>query len=400
MTYLLIFITCALIVIAGISISNVFLLPRLRRTRAAYEPPFVSVLIPARNEAHVIGRTVKALLAQDCSNFELIVLDDASEDGTGEVARQAGAGDSRLRVLPGVPLPSGWIGKSWACHNLSQHARGDLLVFTDADVIWQPEALSAVVEQMQRTQAHMLTVWPTQTTSTPAERLIVPLMAFAIIGYLPVLLTHYSRFSITAAANGQCMAWRRAAYQRVGGHTIVAANVLDDVTLARAAKRAGLRIRMFDGNHLIGCRMYDGWSSVRDGFAKNILAGYGSVPALLAGTVFHLLTFIAPWFMLLLPDYRLWAVLLIAVGVLVRMLTASYTHQRLLDALFMPISVLMMTRIALHSIMWHYTGGPRWKGRSLKQASSNDQANTLQNPQEDTTWLSNPSSSSVQVSGD
>lgn len=401
MIALLVFVSLALIGIAAVTISNMFVFKRLQPGQPPTNGlPLVSILIPARNEAAVIAQTVRVLLAQSYTHFELIVLDDASDDGTGDLARAAGAGDTRLRVIPGTPLPAGWMGKSWACHNLARHARGEILIFVDADVQWQPDALAAILTQMQRSNAAMLTVWPTQTTITATERLVVPLMAFAIVGYLPIALTHYSRFSITAAANGQCMAWRRAAYKQIGGHTLVANNVLDDVTLARAAKGAGLRIRMYDGNDLVGCRMYTSWPEVRDGFAKNILAGYGSVAALLLATVFHLLVFIAPWFWLLLPQYSLWAALLIAIGILIRALTAAYTRQRVRDALFMPISVLLMTRIALRSIQWHYTGGPRWKGRIIGAQHTDTSADNTPQSTEVNTWLSHPSSSSAQVSGD
>ncbi|PJF34087.1 MAG: glycosyl hydrolase, partial [Candidatus Thermofonsia Clade 1 bacterium] len=117
------------------AISNVLLFPRLRRLTPS-ETPFISILIPARNEAAVISQTVRSLLAQTYAHFELIVLDDNSADGTGQVVCTTAAGDLRLRVLNGAPLPDGWSGKNWACHQLSQAARGDWLLFSDADVCW------------------------------------------------------------------------------------------------------------------------------------------------------------------------------------------------------------------------------------------------------------------------
>jgi chlorobactene glucosyltransferase len=340
------------------------------------EPPFVSVMIPARNESAVIGQTIRHLMRQSYPHYEVILLDDNSTDGTAEAAAQHGD-DERLRIMRGAALPEGWMGKNWACHQMSQTAKGDILVFTDADVQWAPEALSSLVSAMQSTRADLYTVWPTQHTVTWAERLCVPLMAVVVIGYLPVIGTHYVPLSVFGAANGQCMAWRRHAYQLTCGHEAVFDNVLEDVTLARMVKGAGLRLRMADGNHLISCRMYNDWRSVRDGYAKNILAGYGnSVLALVLATIFHWLIFLFPWVWLgfgwtvdaLSIGWPAWPLALIVIGLTIRALTAAFTHQRVLDALLLPVSVLLMTRIAFQAIWWELRyGGPTWKGRVVRR---------------------------------
>jgi chlorobactene glucosyltransferase len=212
----------------------------------------------------------------------------------------------------------------------------------------------------------LLTIWPTQITKSWSERLVVPLIAFAILGYLPVLPVYYTRWPIFAAANGQCLLFTRSAYQQCGGHAAVRGNVVEDVGLAQRVKKVGLRLRMADGNRLVSCQMYPGgWSQVRAGFAKNILAGHGySVPFLLLSTVFHWLVFILPWVWLFFGGGE-FALGLGLAGVLLRALTAAYSHQRILDALLMPLSVVLMTRIALQSITWHYTGSAAWKGRAI-----------------------------------
>ncbi len=367
MDVLLIFISGALVVIACLAIMNVLIMPRLHPTDVITNAPLVSVLVPARNEANVISQTVTCLLAQDYPNFELIVLNDHSTDNTLSITENASNGDVRFRIINGEALPNGWFGKNWACYQLSQVARGDILVFTDADTRWQPHALNALITSVQLANVDLYTVWTTQETHTWAERLVVPLMGFVVLGYLPIVMTHYTPFSAFAAANGQCMAWKRNAYERIGGHRAVANNVLDDVSLARIAKSHGASLRMADGNQLIQCRMYDSWVSVRDGYAKNILAGYGnSVIALLIATLFHWVIFLLPLMWLFTPTLHLTGFLLLALGILVRALTASFTRQRTQDALLMPLSVLLMTRIAFQSLYWHFTGGARWKGRILQ----------------------------------
>lgn len=363
LSLLLAFVAFALFIIGLTTLANILMFPRLGRPLhpVPETEPSISFLIPARNEAAVIGSTVAALLAQEYPNFEIVLLDDGSTDGTTELALAAGEGNSRLRVLPGRTLPSGWLGKNWACQQLSEAATGDLLIFTDADVRWESRAAVALVGELSFGEADMLTIWPTQETITWAERLVVPQMALAIIGYLPILAVHAFPWPIFAAANGQCLAFRREAYNRIGGHAAVAGEVVEDVIFARRLKAMGLRLRMADGQGLIHCRMYNGWPSVRDGFAKNILAGHGgSVAILLASTIFHWLVYVLPW-VLWLFDWRF--LILAIVSVLIRAVTASFTRQRVSDALLMPVSVILMTLIAGRSILWHYRGGPHWKGR-------------------------------------
>jgi chlorobactene glucosyltransferase len=374
MIFILLFVTLALITITLITIVSTVTFPRLRAASASDHQPQVSILIPARNEAAVIGQTVRRLLAQTYPHFEIIILDDNSTDNTAAIAHAAGNDDPRLKILPGSPLPSGWLGKNWACHQLAQAASSEWLIFTDADVIWSPGALAALLAKIQHTQADLLTIWPTQHTVTWGERLVVPLMALVIIGYLPLPLVHHTPWSPFAAANGQLLAFRRKAYQAVGGHLAVRGEIVEDIILARLVKKQRLRLRMADGADVISCRMYQNWPEVRDGYAKNIIAGYGNrVICLVLATVFHWLIFLAPWLWLALgwldhslPGWPLWPLVLIGLGVGVRMLTAAVTRQRLADALLMPVSTLLMTRIALQAIWWRWRyGGPRWKGRTM-----------------------------------
>ncbi|MBE2197271.1 MAG: glycosyltransferase, partial [Anaerolinea sp.] len=139
-----IFVSFALLIVWLTAVSNFLFFPRLQTATPA-SAPFVSLLIPARDEAAVIASAVQLLLAQQYPHFELIVLDDGSTDGTAVLAQQAAASDPRFRLIQGQPLPPGWLGKNWACHQLSQAAQGEILIFTDADVQWQPGALAAVI---------------------------------------------------------------------------------------------------------------------------------------------------------------------------------------------------------------------------------------------------------------
>ncbi len=367
------FILSALVVISLITVVNTLTFPRLKKSTPASQP-FVSLLVPARDEARTIQATVARLLAQDYPDFEMIVLDDASTDGTAALATQAGEGDRRLQVIGGKGLPQGWTGKNWACQQLGEAAKGELLVFTDADVGWAPGALRAVVACMQATRADTFTVWPTQEAVSWAERLVVPLMMYTITSYLPEIAVRKIPWASFAAANGQCLAFRRPAYQALGGHNAVRQIVVEDIALARLTKRAGLHLVMALGNGQIYGRMYHDWRQVREGFAKNILAGHGGQPLFLfISAVFHWLIFLAPWawlgagaFTASIPGWPEYPLAMIALGLGSRLLSAAATRHALPDALLMPVSVLLMTAIATQSVWWHFSqGGPRWKGRVI-----------------------------------
>ncbi|MBZ0305359.1 MAG: glycosyltransferase family 2 protein [Anaerolineae bacterium] len=352
-----------LLILLLTSLLNAATFPRLKHSSESPSAS-VSILIPARNEARVISRTIQQLMAQIHENYEVILLDDQSSDGTGELARAVAPDDSRLKIISGLPLPAGWLGKNWACDQLSQAAQGQFLIFTDADVEWDQHALPALLSHFK--QYDMLTVWPTQKTVTWGERLCVSALALAIISYLPEIMVRKSPFAIFAAANGQCLAFKREVYTQIGGHEAVRDNIVEDVALARRVKQAGKKLIMLDGNHLIRCRMYQNWPEVRNGFAKNILAGHGNSLLFLAvSTLFHWAVFILPWIWLIV-DGGIFPLILVAGGLLVRAVGLWVTHQRLQDALFMPLTVILMTIIAAQSAWWQSRhGGPQWKGRTF-----------------------------------
>ncbi len=372
-------IAAALAAFTVIVLTNLAAYPRLRPGPSA--PQSVSVLLPARNEARVIGATVSSLLASSTAIDELIVLDDGSTDGTADLARAAAGGDPRLRVITGAPLPEGWLGKNWACHQLSQAARGEYLLFTDADVAWRPGAIEGLIALRARLGADLLSVWPTQMTVSWAERLVIPLITFADWAYLPVLAVHHVTWPAWAAAAfsaaiGQCLFFTRDAYARSGGHAAVRDSIIDDVALARRAKSIGLRLRLAEADGLIACRMYHNWPEVRDGFAKNILAGHGGLLPLIGSSVLHGLVYLLPYALAGLtavgsapagaPSTLAWLALA-GWGVALRATTAWTAGQRVRDALWLPISVLLMTAIAGRALLWRFRGGPVWKGRTAPE---------------------------------
>jgi len=366
------------VALLGLLAINLAVLPRLRRFAppALASAPFVSILVPARDEAANIAACVRGLLAQEYPAFELIVLDDGSSDGTGAILADLAATDPRLRVLTGDPLPPGWLGKPNACRQLAAAATGDLLLFTDADVRHTPLLLGHAVAAQQALGVGLLSIFPRQITATWGERLIVPLMQhFAVYGLLPLPAMQRLRAPAFAAANGQFLLFSHAAYVACGGHATVRSLVLEDVALARAVKRAGYPIALADGGAEITCRMYHGWGEVWAGFAKNLFAFFNrSLLFLALAILVALLLWVLPvagmigaalgsggctslvgW--LCLAQY--------GTAVAARLLLTARFGGRPLDAFLHPFAVLLLLVIALNSARIARCGGVAWKGRPV-----------------------------------
>ena len=338
-------------------------------------PGTVSVCIPARNEAAVIAHCVGDVLAQDFPGLlEVIVVDDGSEDGTGDIARAAG--DERLRVIRGEGPPPGWIGKSAALWRAQQEAKGDWLLFVDADVRLDPAALSVAMGAARRHEAHMVSWFGQLETRTFWEHVCMP-----FIGDLIVLFSTLSRVNNEALddciANGQFILIERWAYDRVGGHEAIRDSVIDDVSLGRAVKfhaPAGhLRHRMLQSRGLMRVRMYDSLAGIWKGFAKNFYAASKQQAGwLLLLVVYLLLTsvlpaVVAPW-LLLGGDLGGGLLAASAVGWMVgfRYYTRRYTPAPLWSPWLQPLAALVTAGIVLHSMFigLGLLKPVAWKGRS------------------------------------
>jgi glycosyltransferase involved in cell wall biosynthesis len=316
----------------------------------------VSLLVPARDEAETLPLTLPGLLAQPAD--EILVLDDGSRDGTLEVAQALAATDLRVRLLRGAPLPDGWIGKNWACQQLAEAASGEVLVFTDADVLWRPGALPALVSEMARQKAAAFSVFPRQQTETLGERVLLPLIDDMLLSFLPFVLLRLPAPS-AAVANGQVFAFQRSAYQRLGGHRAVKGEILEDIRLARRVRRAGLQLGLALGGKLIAVRMYRGYGALVQGFAKSLLAAHGESRGFLIATALgHLLVYtLPPILAFTAPRWGVPVALAFAERGLVNLKTGRGAYW---EALLMPLAPLLALPICLRALR------PRrvWKGRA------------------------------------
>lgn len=331
----------------------------------------LSVLIPARNEADNIAACLASVLAcrTEGLEVEILVLDDASTDGTGAIA--AAAGGDRVRVLKGLELPEGWLGKSHACAQLAAAANGDWLLFLDADVRLESSALQAARAAAEAAGSGMVTGFPRQVTGTWLERLVVPLMVFTIICHLPVPLVRGSRDPRFVAAHGGFLLIRRSSYSRCGGHEAIRRELVDDMALARAMKRAGEPVILADITEHVSMRMYHNARQVWNGYRKNIYAGTGRSPVLLLavllmyGALYMLPAAAVLWYVLSgQPAAALWPAAALLSGIAVKRTSDAAGRQPVWFCLLVPASMLSLSLIAVASWRGSRThGGYEWKGR-------------------------------------
>ncbi len=238
------------------------------------EPP-VTVVVPARNEARNIERCLTSLTLQDYPDFEVIVVDDGSFDGTGELARGVPRGNAgRLVVIEGAPLPDGWFGKPWACHQGAMAAGGRLLLFTDADTHHASPLLRRAVAAMREDGARVLSLMGFQELGGFGERLVQPhLFTLLAMRYRDASRPIGSGESGDAIANGQYILVEREAYEGVGGHEAVKGEVVEDLRLAQVLTGAGHTLTLRNAEEDFSTRMYRSLREVIDGWTKNMAVG-------------------------------------------------------------------------------------------------------------------------------
>lgn len=361
---LLIFTLALSFLSTAVAFYNLITKPVLRYRPRSEGKPLVSVLIPARNEEKIIERMLYTIMQQTYRNIEIIVLDDQSEDRTGKIAESVAHIEPRLRVLTGKKLPDGWTGKNWACHQLSQEARGELLLFVDADVKLAPEAISCAVAVINEKQASMLSIFPTQIMQSFGERLVVPLMNWLLLSFLPLRLVAGSSNPKFVAANGQFILINRISYKTIGGHETVRDKVVEDMEIARILKRSGNRIMTLLGGELVSCRMYTDLTNAVTGFTKNFYAGFNSSKIIfILMLILLLIVFLGPFVTIIEEGLFVYPVILI---VLNRTFISIVSKQSLFyNILLHPVQILLLMIIGFRSVEAYSKGQIVWKGRRL-----------------------------------
>jgi glycosyltransferase involved in cell wall biosynthesis len=345
-----------------VTVFNFISNPKLSRVNRKYDD-LVSILIPARNEEDNILNLLESIRRQDYPNYEVIVYDDESSDSTYEICSAFAAAHRRFSVIKGIELPKGWLGKNYACDQLSKEATGKYLLFLDADDTVGNSLINSAVYRMQVHKLGLLSLVPNQVMVTVGEKVTVPLVHFLLLNLLPVRLIFLGKPAIFSAACGQFMLFDAGLYRHNNWHEQVKDKVLEDVEIMKAVKSAGNNGELLLANGMISCRMYKSYRGAVNGFSKSTLGVFNnSVLALL----FYLLLFIGgPMIVLTTLNLNL-IFFMIGLIILTRiMISLSASQEVGLNIIFHPLQMINLTLISLLSIQRHLTKTNIWKGRRI-----------------------------------
>jgi chlorobactene glucosyltransferase len=337
-------------------------------------PPLISILIPARNEAENIARCLTSLMKQDYPNLEILVLDDNSTDGTSLIVGRLAQKDNRIRLIKGKPLRKGWLGKPYACQQLSEHAKGDYFVFTDADTLHFDKTISRALAALFRNEVDALSVFPGLIMVTFHERMSVSFINFIILSFLPLALIKKTKSPFFSLAIGQFFSFKREVFKRIGGFEPVKSEIIEDVYIAKQVKKFGYKFMVFDGSGNVFCRMYKNLNGVIKGFSRFIFAAFDFNVFMEAIAIFFVsLLFLVPFILLPLEIFIFdWSRLVIALNIvqifiilLIKIILAIKFKYRGIDVLLMPVSMVYVVLLACNSyLQTKIRKGINWKDRT------------------------------------
>ncbi|MBN1799764.1 MAG: glycosyltransferase [Spirochaetales bacterium] len=252
-----------------LSLKNKETLKNLTYSPDVSTAPKVSVLIPARDEETNIGECLDSLLEQDYPNYEILVIDDNSNDGTWRIIKKYARKNNKIKAYKGKPLAEGWIGKQYACQQLIESARGEYLMFTDADTIHTSQSISWAVTNMLRHKADFMSAFLHHLIGSLGEALIVPAIYIMTTILMPLWKIPQKNNPFFSFAIGQFMVCRRKCLLAIGGYTSFKNSLVEDISLARAMKEHGYKTIFIDGKDYIHCRMYHSFKGAFKGLVKN-----------------------------------------------------------------------------------------------------------------------------------
>jgi chlorobactene glucosyltransferase len=375
------------VIAAGLVLFLINLVLNLRSLKAPgsnnkipHPAPLISVLVPARDEEANIRACLESLQQQDYPNFEVLVLDDNSTDNTAGIVNEIALKDSRVRLFSGDPLPEDWAGKPFACYQLARRAKGSWLLFVDADTIHAPHMLRNVLSLAVTLKTSLLSGFPRQLASSLPQKIVIPVMYFIILGWLPLWWLHRSRTPKPSMAIGQFLFFSRDDYWRIGGHEVVKSRIVEDVWLGIEVSRHGGRHQAVDLSAVVSCNMYRDIGSMWHGLGRSIYSITAMAPLGLAGLlVAASLFYIGPFYWLwngffVAPEPILWrgiVVFQVAVTLFMRWLVDNRFEEPAVSVWFHPLGFLFYFMNVLYSGMrWLVGAGVTWKERFYGREST------------------------------
>ncbi len=323
----------------------------------------VSVIIPARDEENNINHILSDLQMQDYHNIEVIVFNDQSTDKTADIVEQYAKKDPRIKLLSSSGLPANWLGKNYACHIGSQHARGLYYLFLDADVRISNDLIIRTAYFLEKEKLGLLSIFPKQTMRTFGEYLTIPIMNYILLTLLPLKMVRKSNFASISAANGQFMLFNADIYQKYKPHEIMKNQKVEDIEIARYLKKQQIKIACLASNSDVSCRMYNNYRDAVTGFSKNVTTFFGNSTVL--ALLFWLVTTFGsiPVFLV----YKIKGLLIYTIFVIITRLFVSLASNQsiILNILFHIPQQITVGYIILRSIQNKYYRKYKWKGRNI-----------------------------------
>ena len=329
--------------------------------------PWVSILIPARNEEKNIGNLLGQLQEFNYDSLEIIVCDDHSTDGTASIIQSFETSRHPVQYLKGQQVPIGWLGKNYACHQLANKAKGEYLLFIDADVQVGDGLIEATLTVMQKHKLQLLSIFPKQLMNSWGEQITVPLMNWILLSFLPLPLIRLSKNPAFAAANGQFMLFDSQTYKTLYPHQAMKGNRVEDIAINIYYKKEGRNTHTLLGDSRISCRMYNGFSDSVAGFTKNIFQFFGN--SMLLTILVGLITISAPFYIFVFFGIK--TGLLYVLGmILIRVFVSLCSKQNpIQNLLLMPIQHLVFLWIIVKGIFSYNKKELLWKGRNILDTS-------------------------------
>ena len=376
--YFLVVFSLLLLFITLVNILLSFLFTRKNKRQGSIDfsskKPLISVLIPARDEEENIHRCINSLLKQSYSNIEVVVLDDDSEDNTFALAKEISDLDSRVSVYKGNKVPSGWLGKNWACHQLSEKANGEFLLFLDSDTKLSANLLSDSMNMHINEDLDLLTLFPKRKASTFIDKIISVTIGWMIFSWIPIFLANTSKFPFFSAAFGQFLLFKRDSYNLIGGHKTIKVEILDDFELGRNISRNKLKLKMINGVKDIETFSYNSEKEALRGFSRTIFPFFyqSLIGFLILWFLFISMTFI-PFLMIFVEFFNITLdenknSLILLIWTLLScswVLAALRSKQSIFLAILFPFAMLVTSIIGFYSVVSFLIDNIHWKNRNV-----------------------------------
>ena len=371
--YISLFIIALFTIVTGIT--NFLWLKNIPSQKNNTNSKLVSILIPARNEADIIESTIKSITNQSYQNYELIILDDNSSDATKSIIQKQAKSNHKIEQINGAPLPSGWLGKNWACHQLSEKAKGEYILFMDADTNIDKFILQDSIISLQKEKIDLLTLVPGRDTKLIADHAMKKIISWFIVCWLPMKLAINLNAPFLSATFGQFMLFKKSSFTQIGGFIAIKDSPVDDFQLGRNIKKNMFKWMLYDAAFRITTRTYNTNKDLISGYSKNIFPAVGYSISIFLIIFLILLSFvlgstipITLYFLGLLHNQELIVLcitLLILLFISWEIVTIRFKYSIFTPFSF-PILISVILLLALRSFIDNVFYSSTWKGRSYK----------------------------------